>query len=52
MLMEQDLHLQLLRPQLAVAEGMFLVDEFDGDYWFGSVEGAGFADAVTLSAQI
>lgn len=44
MLVQDNLHLYLLRREAALFECMILVDEFDGDNGFGSVVRDGFAD--------
>jgi hypothetical protein len=45
MAVERNFHLDLLRAQLAAAEGMLFVYKFNGDDWFGGVERYSFANA-------
>lgn len=44
MLMQYNFHLDLLRSEAAGAQGMFFVDELDGDDGFRGIVGYGFAD--------
>lgn len=44
-LVQDDLHLDLLRREAALLECMFLVDEFDRDDRFGFIVGYSFAYA-------
>lgn len=46
MLMEYNLHLDLLGRKSALSKGMFLVDEFDGDDRFGRIFGTCFANSL------
>jgi hypothetical protein len=48
MLVEGQLDLELLRPQSASSEGMFFVDELDGDDGGGGGERDCFADSAEL----
>lgn len=50
MLMQHNLHLDLLRGQAAGAQGMFLVDKLDGDDGFRGIVGDGLADTGTVLA--
>lgn len=51
MLVQGDLHLQLLLLDAAIFKGIVLVDEFDRENRFGGVQRSGFLDAVKLSAM-
>jgi hypothetical protein len=48
MCMQDNLHLDLFRSEATGLEGMFLIDELDGDYGFGRVVRDGFADTRDL----
>jgi len=54
MCMQHNFHLDLLRGKATGTEGMFLVDELDGDDGFRCVLGDGFANtaAVTMLANV
>ena len=49
---QAELEVELFGAQAAGAEGVLLVDEFDGDDGAGGVSGDGLADAVLRSVLV